>query len=85
MTLLQRVGNVLSALCGREVTDMTQTLRGDLQMDSLAQVTLLLMLEDEFGFTLRENDMDPYALETVADTVALVGRYTEDGNDEKED
>lgn len=53
-------------------------------MDSLAQVTLLLALEDEFGFVLKENDMDPYALVTVADVEALAGRYEEACHDPEE-
>lgn len=82
--LPQRVGRVLALVSGHDVTDAAQTLQRDLQMDSLAQVTLLLALEDEFGFVLKENDMDPYALVTVADVEALAGRYEEACHDPEE-
>lgn len=54
---------------------MENELRRDLGIDSLGMVTLLLDLEDTFGFELKESDMNPYELITVADVVRLVERY----------
>ena len=48
-----------------------------LTVDSLGRVTLLLLLEDEFGIRLRESDMDPAALMTVSDVVCMVEKYEE--------
>lgn len=52
------------------------TLLGDLQMDSLRLVMLLVSLEDTFGIVLDESDMDPFALVTVQDVIALAEKYT---------
>lgn len=52
-------------------------LRRDLGIDSLGMVSLLLDLEDTFGFVLEESDMNPFDLITVADVIHLVERYTE--------
>jgi len=45
-------------------------LREDLKVDSLYLVELLNDLEDEFGFTIA--DEDTKGVETVADVVAMV-------------
>lgn len=70
----------LTALSGVTVADDGQSLAEDLGLDSLAMVMLLLDLEDTFGFTLEESDMNPAALMTVDDVVALAVRYVADGH-----
>ena len=38
-------------------------------------VTLLVELEDTFGITLDESDMNPFDLITAADVILLVEKY----------
>lgn len=54
--------------------EMTQL--GDLQLDSLRLVMLLVTLEDTFAIELDESDMDPFALVTVQDVIDLAEKYT---------
>ena len=60
------------------VSDITPeaSLQVDLGLDSLAMVTLLVMLEETFSIELMEADMNPFDLKTAADVVALAERYT---------
>ena len=51
------------------------TLTGDLSMDSLRMVMLLVTLEDTFEIELDESDMNPFALITVQDVISLVMKY----------
>ena len=71
----KQVVEVLEDLCLAEITELSQTLLGDLAMDSLRMVMLLVSLEDTFGIELDESDMNPFALVTVADVVKLVSKY----------
>jgi acyl carrier protein len=71
----KQVVEVLEDLCLAEITELSQTLLGDLAMDSLRMVMLLVSLEDTFGIELDESDMNPFALVTVADVVNLVSKY----------
>ena len=66
---------LLTDLCGSEIIDTSQSLIGDLSFDSLRMVTLLIMLEDTFGFELDQSDMNPFLLITVNDVLNLVKRY----------
>ena len=66
---------LLTDLCGSENIDTSQSLIGDLSFDSLRMVTLLIMLEDTFGFELDQSDMNPFLLITVNDVLNLVKRY----------
>lgn len=53
-------------------------LQNDLALDSLSMVTLLLGIEEAFGITLDESDMNPFQLATVQDAIDLVQKYTGD-------
>ena len=53
-------------------------LQNDLALDSLSMVTLLLGIEEAFGITLDESDMNPFQLATVQDAIDLVRKYTGD-------
>ena len=50
----------------------------DLGLDSLGMISLLVALEDTFHIELDESDMDPLALQTVADIVQLIEKYMEE-------
>lgn len=80
MTIERTVWDRLAALSGVEVADNGESLAEDLGFDSLAMVMLLIDLEETFGFTLAESDMNPLDLVTVADVVALARTYAGDGH-----
>lgn len=52
-----------------KVTDQT-TLRKDLDLSSLQAVTLVMDLEDEFGVTIEDEEIE--SLNTVGDVLAMV-------------
>ena len=57
---------------------MYDELTTDLGLDSLGMISLLVALEDTFHIELDESDMDPLALQTVADIVQLIEKYMEE-------
>ena len=71
---------ILEDLCAEKVSDPSAQLLGDLSMDSLRMVMLLVMIEDRFEIELDESDMDPYKLITVNDVIDLVAKYSMEGN-----
>ncbi|MBQ8331863.1 MAG: acyl carrier protein [Clostridia bacterium] len=75
--ITQKTLELLEQLCHFRVTDCSMSLLGDLALDSLRMVTLLVMIEDTFGIELDEGDMNPFALLTVADVIRLVEVYAE--------
>lgn len=71
----QQVLEIVEDLCLTPVQDGGQTLLGDLSLDSLRMVMLLVTLEDSFEIELDESDMNPFALITVNDVVDLAMKY----------
>lgn len=57
-----------------KVTDQT-TLRKDLDLSSLQAVTLVMDLEDEFGVTIEDEEIE--SLDTVGDVLAMVTQKQE--------
>jgi acyl carrier protein len=57
-----------------KVTDQT-TLRKDLDLSSLQSVTLVMDLEDEFGVTIEDEEIE--SLDTVGDVLAMVTQKLE--------
>ncbi len=84
MNITEKVTEILSELSGCEEIDFEDELQNDLGLDSLELVTLLVELEEVFQIELKESDMNPFDLNTVADVVTLVSRYC-GGSDEKID
>ena len=84
--LKNQLFEVIEDLCLIPVQSGEQTLMDDLNFDSLRLVMLLVTLEDTFEIELDESDMNPFALVTVNDVIALVEKYvatdTEDDGDE---
>ena len=66
---------ILENLCSEKITDTSSLLIGDLGMNSLCMVMLLVMIEEVFEIELEESDMNPFALLTVQDTINLVAKY----------
>ena len=82
MKIFDRLTVILSEISSTETINCEQTLQGDLALDSLNMVTLLMMIEDEFQIVLDESNMNPFDLVTVEDVVKLVTKYMEGDNHE---
>ena len=70
-----KVFEIVEDLCLMPIQDANVTLIGDLALDSLRMVMLLVTLEDTFEIELDESDMNPFALITVSDVISLVMKY----------
>lgn len=73
--LIEEVKRILSELSGEEIIENDSSLQGDLMLDSLAMVTLLINIEEAFNIELDESDMNPFDLNTVQDLITLVQKY----------
>ncbi len=71
----EKLQKILRELSGLDTFGESDSLQADLGLDSLSMVNLLLAIEDAYGVTLEESDMDPMTLLTVADVSALVKKY----------
>lgn len=83
MSIHVQVIEIVKKLSGAKTVTLEHSLQSDLAIDSLNMVTLLLELEDHFQIELKESDMNPFDLTTVASVVELVKRYAEDNYEEK--
>ena len=75
MNTQETVIAVLAELSGCENVELSSTLTGDLGLDSMLMVSMLIEFEASFNIEFDEADMNPYDLETVSDAVELVVRY----------
>ena len=75
MNLKEKVIDMLKNLSGQPDIREEDSLANDLGIDSLGMVTLLVALEEMLSAELEETDMDPFALTTVEDVIALAERY----------
>ena len=75
MNTQETVIAVLAELSGCENVELSSTLTGDLGLDSMLMVSMLIEFEASFNIEFDESDMNPYDLETVSDAVELVVRY----------
>lgn len=66
---------IIKELSGCDTVATTDSLQNNLGFDSLKMVTLLVILEEELNIELKESDMNPYELVTVADVLRLAERY----------
>lgn len=81
MNIEEMLKGILSELSGEETVENDATLQGDLALDSLAMVTMLIEIEDVFGIQLDESDMNPFDLNTVQSVIDLVNKYCGDENE----
>ena len=81
MKIEEKVKQILAMLSGAETVGDEAVLQDDLALDNLLMVTMLIEIEDAFGITLDESDMNPFALTTVRDVTELVQKYTAGGED----
>ena len=66
---------IFENLCTQKITDTSLQLIGDLAMDSLCMIMLLVTIEEVFEIDLDESDMNPFALLTIQDAINLVAKY----------
>ena len=81
-TIKDKVLEILEDLCTEIISDTSATLQGDLSLDSLNMVMLLVMIEEVFEIELEESDMNPFALITVNDIITLVAKYKNESDGE---
>lgn len=81
MNIEEKVKSILCELSGEKIIEKALNLQGDLALDSLMMVTMLVEIEEMFEIELDESDMNPFSLVTVADVVEMVERYC--SNDDK--
>ena len=82
MNTEEKIRGILSELSGEEVIDNDLKLQGDLALDSLLLVTLLVEIEESFEIELDEADMNPFDLTTVQSVIDMVEKYCVSGEDE---
>ena len=82
MEIFDRITIILSELSDMNNISLEHQLQGDLALDSIQMVTLLIMIEDCFVIFLDETDMNPFELNTVYDVVKLVEKYMGGEKDE---
>jgi acyl carrier protein len=58
-----------------EGIDGAARLKEDAGLDSLSLTAVIVGLEDEFGITFDDGDLDPSAIVTLQDLVGLVKKY----------
>lgn len=78
MNIEGKVKGIISELCGEENIENSMRLQGELSLDSLLMVTLLIEIEEKFEITLGESDMNPFELTTVQSVIDLVKKYIDE-------
>lgn len=81
MIIQEKIKGILCELSGEESVENSSTLQGDLALDSLMMVTMLVEIEDIFDIELEESDMNPYDLVTVQSVIDMVTKYAGDKNE----
>ena len=81
MNIETKVKEILCELSGEENIENTDHLQGDLALDSLMMVTMLVEIEEAFAIELDEADMNPFDLGTVQNVVDMVAKYCGDENE----
>lgn len=80
MNIEEKVKGILCELSGEESIENSSTLQGDLALDSLMMVTVLVEIEEVFGIELDEADMNPFDLSTVQSVIDMVAKYFDGEN-----
>lgn len=82
MNVEQKVKGILCELSGEQEMENAATLQGDLALDSLSMVMMLIQIEDVFGIELHDADMNPLDFNTVQNVIDMVAKYC--GGDDNE-
>ena len=75
MNTYEIIKSIICEISGAEDISISDELQRDICLDSLGMVTLLIEIEERFGFEFDESDMNPYDLTTVFDVTELVDKY----------
>ena len=81
MNIETKVKEILCELSGEENIENTDHLQGDLALDSLMMVTMLVEIEEAFAIELDEADMNPFDLSTVQNVIDMIAKYCGDENE----
>lgn len=73
--LYERVIEYVATFTTEPCHNMTTKLKEHLGIDSLELTSLVVGLEDTFGFIFEDTDLDPAKIRTVGDVVRLVFYY----------
>lgn len=85
MKVREKISEILSELTGIDTINTYDALQEDLGLNSIQMVTLLIMVEENFGIFLDESDMNPYDLVYVYQVVDMVEKYIKgDENEENQ-
>ena len=71
----KKIKSILSELSGEKRIKNSARLQGDLALDSLSMVTLLIEIEEQLGIELDEKDMNPFELTDVQSVIDMVKKY----------
>ena len=63
----------------KQVTNETPLIDGGLNMDSINVLELISLVEEEFGVTVRDEDMSVELLGTIASLAAYIRKQLEEG------
>lgn len=83
MKVREKISEILSELTGIDTINTDDALQEDLGLNSIQMVTLLIMIEENFGIFLDESDMNPYDLIYVYQVVDVVEKYIKGDSDEE--
>lgn len=83
MFVEEKVKEILVDLSGEKTIESETTLQGDLALDSLLMVTLLVKIEEIFEIELDESDMNPYDLTATQNVIDMVKKYVGGDKNEK--
>lgn len=75
MNAEEGIKRVLREVTGSETIDSDQELKGDIGLDSLSLVNVIVSLEDLFGIQFDDSDLDPEKITKVKDLEHLVENY----------
>lgn len=78
MSIEEKVKGILCELSSEQSVENTAQLQGELALDSLMMVTMLVEIEELLGIQLDESDMNPFDLTTVQDVIDMVAKYCGD-------
>ncbi|MGN1080863.1 MAG: acyl carrier protein [Acutalibacteraceae bacterium] len=81
MNIFEKICEIIKEMSGLKTVRYDDLLVENIGLDSLKMVTLIIELEDAFGITFDESDMNPFNLITVKDAAELVRKYKGDEND----
>ena len=77
MTTFERIAKIICEYTDLKPSEITEetNIRTDLQLNSLELVNLAVAIEDEFDVEIP--DREALGLETVADAIAIIEKYSE--------